>query len=234
MWLHAENISCKHGFSTRHGGVSQEPFNALNLGGSEDQPEDIVENRQRALRQLNLSFDNLCFLKQVHGTNVCIAQKGQQTGDALVTNQRHLILAVSAADCYPILFHDPINKVVGAAHAGWRGTCARIVESVLIEMVKLGAEISNIKVAIGQGICQKNFEVGREVIAAFSEAGFPNACWQDNKIDLVKSNIFVLEQMNILPQNIWSMNRCTFEEDFFSYRRDKGKTGRMWGLISLE
>jgi YfiH family protein len=233
MWLYAENIRCTHGFSTRQGGVSNHPFNALNLGGSEDTQENILENRKLALDNLNLSIDNLCYLKQVHGTDVCVAQKGKQTGDALVTNKENFILTVSAADCYPILFLDEKNSVIGAAHAGWRGTCGKIVKNVLNAMEEMGAHIPNIKVAIGQGICQQNFEVGCEVISAFEEAGFPNTCWSENKIDLVKSNIFALKQGGVLPENIWSMNRCTFEDDFFSHRRDKGKTGRMWGLISL-
>jgi hypothetical protein len=233
MWLKAPNISCIHGFSTRHGGVSEQPFLSLNLGGSEDAPEKIAENRKIALEELDLSIYNLSNLKQVHGTHVCLAKVGQQEGDALVTNQKNLVLAISIADCYPLLFHDPINHVIGAAHAGWRGTVSKIAANTISEMMKLGAKTENIQVAIGQGICQNKFEVGNEVIEQFKNAGFPSSCWKENKIDLIACNKHVLFGVGILVKNCWSMNRCTFEDDFFSYRRDGGKTGRMWAVICL-
>jgi YfiH family protein len=233
MWLKAPNINCLHGFSTRHGGLSGAPFDSLNLGGSEDLPEKIISNRKIALKELGLSIDNLCNLKQVHGNKVNIAKPGQQEGDALVTNEPNLIIAISIADCYPIIFYDEVNKVIGGAHAGWRGTVNRIAENTIIEMLKLGAKKENIQVAIGQGICQDKFEVGKEVIEQFEQAGFPSTCWKENKIDLIACNKYVLLQNGIQEENIWTMNRCTFKEEFFSYRRDNGKTGRMWAVISL-
>ena len=233
MWLKAPNINCVHGFSLRQGGLSDTPFDSLNLGGSEDLPEKIISNRKIALNELGLSIDNLCNLKQVHGNKVNIAKPGQQEGDALVTNEPNLVIAISIADCYPILFYDEVNKVIGGVHAGWRGTVSKIAENTISEMHKLGAKPQNIKVAIGQGICQNKFQVGKEVIEQFEQAGFPSTCWQENKIDLIECNKYVLLQNGIQEKNIWTMNRCTFEEDFFSYRRDNGKTGRMWAVISL-
>lgn len=234
MWLKAPNISCVHGFSTRHGGVSEGALASLNLGGSLDSVQNIDRNREAALKNLNLNTSALCFLKQVHGNTVCIAAEGQQEGDALVTNRAGKTLAVSVADCYPILFYDAVNRVIGAAHAGWRGTVAGIAANTVNEMEKLGAEKKHIQVAIGQGICAQRFEVGSEVIAQFRERGFPDFCWQNNRVDLVKCNIFVLKENHIPENNIWAMNRCTFEADFFSHRRDKGQTGRMWGLIAMK
>ncbi|PBQ32532.1 laccase [Sphingobacteriaceae bacterium] len=233
MWIKSPAINCVHGFSTRHGGISPSPYDSLNLGGSQDLPENISKNRQLALEGLNLSYSKLCYLKQVHGNHVCVAQPGAQEGDAIVTNQKDLVLAISIADCYPILFYDEINNVIGAAHAGWRGTQAKIAGTTVNAMLALGAKAENIKVAIGQGICQDNFEVGVEVIQKFRESGFPESCWNGNKIDLVKANFFILLQHTILKENIWTMNRCTFEKDFFSHRRDKGITGRMWAVISM-
>lgn len=233
MWLHAENISCTHGFSNRYGGISPAPFDSLNLGGSEDDPAHIARNRQTALAELGLSVDRLCFLKQVHGTTVCDARIGQQEGDALVSDQKNRVLAISIADCYPVLFHDPVNHVIGAAHAGWRGTVAGIAAKTIERMKALGAQPEHIRAAIGQGICQDKFEVGYEVIEHFRQKGFPENCWNKNKIDLAKCNIFTLQNNGILQANTWVMNRCTFEPDFFSYRRDKGTTGRMWGVIAM-
>jgi hypothetical protein len=232
-WIKSPNISCVHGFSTRYGGVSPAPFDALNLGGSEDNEENISQNRKIALDLLDLSVSNLCNLKQVHGNRVNIAARGQQEGDALVSKEKGLILAISIADCYPILFHDPVNNVIGAAHAGWRGTVAKIAQHTLEKMLELGAKKENVHVAIGQGICQKNFEVGNEVIEQFEKNGFPDSCWKNNRINLLLCNQWLLEQNGIPSENIWKMERCTFEPGFFSYRRDKGRTGRMWAVISM-
>jgi len=234
MWLKAPNINCIHGFSTRHGGISKAPYDSLNLGGSEDDEQNISSNRKIALQNLGLEINNLCNMAQVHGNKVNIANCGKQEGDALVSNEKDLILAVSIADCYPILFYDEKNKVIGAAHAGWRGTVSKIAETTLKKMFDLGAKPENIQVAIGQGISQNNFEVGKEVIEEFEKNGFPAHCWKNNKIDLISCNRFILQSNQIAEKNIWSMNRCTFEDDFFSYRRDKGKTGRMWGVITMK
>ena len=234
MWLTSADINCKHGFSTRHGGVSPAPFASLNLGGSQDELLNIEKNRCIALDDLNLPIQDLCLLKQVHGVDVRRAIPGIQEGDALATNDKNHIIAISVADCYPILFYDEVNSVIGAAHAGWRGTVGGIAANTVEAMKMLGAKPEYIKVAIGQGISQDKFVVGNEVIEQFREKKFPEKCWQENRIDLVKCNLHVLMQNNILEKNIFALNRCTFEDDFFSYRRDAGVTGRMWGLITMQ
>lgn len=233
FWINTNHINITHGFSTRHGGVSPAPFQSLNLGGSDDLPENIAENRRLALDDLGISFEQVSYLNQIHSNIVCKAQPGKQTGDALVTNQKGIAIAVGAADCYPILFYDEKNKVIGAAHCGWKGTVSKIAENTIKEMCQLGADKNYIKVAIGQGISAENYEVSADVIEKFEEEGFPATCWKGRQLDLLKANQFVLKKSGILPENIWSMNRCTTETDFFSYRRDKGRTGRMWGLIML-
>jgi len=233
-WINSSNINTIHGFSTRNGGVSPKPFLSLNLGGTEDLPENIAENRKLALGDLNINLSQVSYLNQIHSNIVCQAQVGKQTGDALITNQKNLALAVAAADCYPILFHDQKNQVIGAAHCGWKGTLARIVKNTINEMVKLGADINHIKVAIGQGICAENYEVSLEVIQQFREQRFPESCWNGRQLNLLKANEFVALENGILKENIWSMNRCATESDFFSYRRDSGKTGRMWAVIMLK
>lgn len=233
LWIKTNHINTTHGFSMRYGGVSPAPFESLNLGGSEDLPENIAENRRRALTELNIDFSQVSYLNQIHSNIVCIAAPGKQTGDALVTNRNGIAIAVGAADCYPILFYDEKNGVIGAAHCGWKGTVARIVTNTITEMLKLGADKNHIKVAIGQGISARNYEVSQEVITQFKINGFPETCWKGRYLDLLKANIFVLEENGVLPENIWSMNRCTTETDFFSYRRDKGHAGRMWGIIML-
>lgn len=233
-WIFSPTIRAVHGFSTRHGGVSPQPFESLNLGGKEDDPANIARNRKRALGDLNIDPARISYLDQVHSTTVCRAKPEKQTGDALVTGEKNLPIAVGAADCYPILFHDEAHGVIGAAHCGWKGTLGRIAANTIAEMQKLGAETQHIRIAIGQGICRENYEVSGELIAQFREAGFPDSCWSGRQLDLLAANRFVALEAGIPEENIWSMQRCTTEPDFFSYRRDGGKTGRMWAVIMLK
>ncbi len=233
-WLKSSNINVTHGFSTRNGGVSPRPFNSLNLGGIDDLPKNIAENRLRALADLGIEMNQVSYLNQIHSNIVCQGIIGKQTGDALVTNKKNLAIAVGAADCYPILFSDEKNGVIGAAHCGWKGTLARIVNNTIHEMVLLGAETEHIKIAIGQGISQQNYEVSEDVISQFKDHHFPDFCWNGRHLNLLEANRFVAIESGIKPENIWEMNRCTTEPDFFSYRRDKGKTGRMWAVIMLK
>lgn len=229
----APNISAHHAFFTRHGGVSPAPFHSLNFGGTEDEPENIRKNRERALKSIGLNPDNVARLNQVHGDDVCIGQCGTQTGDALVTNESGIVLAIGAADCYPILFHDPVNKIIGASHAGWKGTLARIAAKTIEKMIAQGADKKEIRVAIGPGICRDNYEVSDEVIQQFMTAGFPESIHSGRQLDLLEANKFVLRGAGITEEHVWALNKCTTSDEFFSYRRDKGQTGRMWAVISL-
>ncbi len=232
-WLKSQNITTIHGFSTRHGGVSPKPFDSLNLGGTDDTPENIGENRRRALVDLDINIEQVAYLNQIHSNTVCQGIIRKQIGDALVTNKPNIALAVGAADCYPILFFDAVNNVIGAAHCGWRGTVTRICSNTIDEMRLLGAEIKHINIAIGQGISQQNYEVSQDVISEFKLQAFPERCFDKRNLSLLEANKFVLEEAGIKSENIWCMNRCTTETDFFSYRKDKGKTGRMWGVIMM-
>lgn len=234
VYITAPNITTRHAFFTRNGGISPAPFASLNFGGSDDDPENIRVNRERALTAVGMNPHNVARLNQVHGADVLIAQAGSHTGDALVTKEKDLVLAIGAADCYPILFHDPVNHIIGAAHCGWKGTLARIARNTIEKMVSIGADRKNIRAAIGPGICRSNYEVSEEVIDRFMNAGFPSSIHAGRLLDLLAANKFVIYEAGIPGENVWALNRCTTEDDFFSYRRDKGKTGRMWAVISLQ
>ncbi len=226
-------LTIPHAFFTRKGGVSPAPFSSLNFGGTDDDPQNIAENRKRALSAAGMNPENVARLNQVHGNHVCVAQPGNQTGDALVTDKKGLTLAIGAADCYPLLFHDPSANIIGAAHSGWKGTVARIAKNTIEAMEKLGADKKQIRVAIGPGICGEKYEVSEEVIERFIAEGFPSSCWKNRNLDLLEANKFVLRECGVAEENTWVLGRCSTEEDFFSYRRDKGVTGRMWATIML-
>lgn len=233
-WIQSPLLQTVHGFSTRHGGVSPAPYQSLNLGGKDDDAANIVENRRLALADLDLTVSQVAYLDQIHSNRVCTGKPGKQTGDALVSRKKGLALAVGAADCYPVLFHDPVNGVIGAAHCGWKGTLCKIVSNTLQEMLALGAELQHTRVAIGQGISRANYEVSTDIITQFRDAGFPDNCYSGRQLDLLAANRFLALQAGVPETQVWSMNRCTTESDFFSYRRDQGKTGRMWALIVLK
>ena len=203
----------RHAFFTRRGGVSEAPFDSLNCAGREDLPEHIDENRRRSLRHLGADPAKVAWLRQVHGTTVCEARPGVQEGDALVTTTPGLSLAIATADCYPLLFEDAEAAVIGAAHAGWRGTLGRIAAATVEVMLARGARLENLRAAIGPGICGERYEVGEELVTTFSAAGFPSSCFRGRHLDLAAANAFVLREAGLAAAQIWSSGRCSTEGD---------------------
>jgi YfiH family protein len=233
-------LEVPHGFTTRQGGVSPAPYDSLNLGlFTADSPEHVLENRRRVLA----AFGNppLAELSQVHGNTVHLVERpGEWEGDGLLTSTPGLLLRVSVADCYPILLHDPVKGVVGALHAGWRGVAAGILPRAL-ELMKshFASSPEAVRIAVGPGISGSHFQVGPEVVQQFEQAGLP--FYRPDPSHLGKF-LLDLEQAiraqalrgGIAPQNYWALGRCTYADpEFFSHRRDKGQTGRMWALIML-
>jgi YfiH family protein len=158
-----------HGFFTRAGGVSTGRFASLNcsLSGRDD-PDAVRENRARAARALDLPAGALLGLTQVHGTAVAEvtqpwAEDGRPPADAMVTDQPGLLLGIVTGDCAPVLFADAAAGVVGAAHAGWRGAVAGILEETVAAMERLGADRGRIAAAIGPCIGQASYEVGPDL-----------------------------------------------------------------------
>ena len=237
MWLSAPNLQSKHGFSTRHGGFSSAPYHSLNFDPRADDPDAVQKNRIHALGKLGFSLEQACTLEQVHGVQVLEARAGEQMGDGLISSEPGQILAIGTADCYPILLEDSQAGIVAAVHAGWRGTLGKIAALAVEKMLERGAKLERIQVAIGPGISGKNYEVSLELAQQFLESGFPalvatrSSNSQKARLDLLEANKFVLLEAGVLAENIWASKRCSLEPDFFSYRRDGGKTGRMWAVI---
>ena len=244
MWRHAPNLKSTHGFSTRNGGVSEQHFDALNLSlRVGDVESHVLENRQRALVALGLVPNRVMLLKQIHSGTVLtvnhasLSDSGLPEADALVTAEADLGLVIETADCYPILLEDAQAGVIGAAHAGWRGTVAGIAARTLEAMIALGAQPERIQAAIGPGICARNYIVGPEVREQFLQAGFPERIVQADDAgrlhtDLETANAWLLEASGVPKTSIWQAGVCSTNPDFFSYRRDQGRTGRMWAVIS--
>ena len=157
-----------HGFFGREGGVSNAPYDSLNVGrGSHDDPNNIRENRRRGAAALGTSRDNLLRLSQIHSDDVLIVDSPwdydyRPEADGLVTTQAGLAISALAADCGPVLFCDPDARVIGACHAGWRGAVSGITDSTLKAMESCGAVRENIRAVLGPCISGANYEVGQE------------------------------------------------------------------------
>lgn len=168
----------RHGFFTRRGGVSRGPFAALNcsLSGRDD-PEAVRTNRARAMDALGLPPGALLGLHQVHGPAVVTvgdetwpAEGPRPQADAMVTDRPGIALGIVTADCAPVLFADAEAGVIGAAHAGWRGAVAGVLEAVLDAMERLGARRGRIAAAVGPCIGQRSYEVGPDLRDAVIQA----------------------------------------------------------------
>jgi YfiH family protein len=166
-----------HAFFTRRGGVSEGVYASLNGGvGSRDEPCAVAENRARMAAALGVAAERLAVPYQVHSADALAisdhwAPDARPRCDGVVTATPGLALGVTGADCGMILFADARARVVGAAHAGWRGALAGVVEATVAAMERLGAKPSGVAAALGPCIAQASYEVGPEFVSAFAEAG---------------------------------------------------------------
>jgi polyphenol oxidase len=238
----------RHGFSTRRGGVSGAPPGKLNLGFVPwDSAANVRENRQRFLSALGLEIESLATVSQIHSAdfhiiNGVVHQWNPRTpGDALVTADRNVALAVLVADCFPVLILDRETGAIAAVHAGWRGTLARIVRRTIEGMhQELGCRPSNALVAIGPGIRSCCFEVGPEVSLAFDSA-YPGASAAKPHserpgkqfLDLPLALRNQLAEAGVPAENIFDLGLCTRcrPDEFFSYRAEGNHAGRMMAVI---
>lgn len=226
--------------STRHGGVSPPPYNTLNLGwNTGDSPENTAENRRRFAAAVGFDPDSLTYSKQVHGVEVLHALRpGLYAGyDALITQQPGLVLAVGVADCAPVLVYDTRHRAVAAIHAGWRGMAGEIIFRTLTQMQDLfGTSGPDCLAYIGPCIDACAFEVGAEVAAQFSEAHkrFDPASGK-YLIDLQRAGAAQMRDFGLPELQVEISPHSTVRDnaDFFSYRLEKGETGRLLAVIGL-
>jgi len=233
-------LQVPHGFTTREGGVSEGPYASLNLSlGTADERSKVFENQRRVLEQFG--SPPVALLHQVHGNTVQVVNApGEYEGDGLLTQTPGLLLRVGVADCYPVLLQDPVRRVVGALHAGWRGTVLGILSKALgLMQERFSTRPSDVRVAVGPGISGAKFQVGPEVVGQFRAAGFaadrPDPT-QEGKYLLDLEATLRQQAINagVLPEHYWALGICTYSDPhFFSHRRDGGITGRMWGVIQL-
>jgi hypothetical protein len=239
-----------HGFFTRLGGISQGIYASLNGGlGSRDDSEAVTANRSRIAEALGVAPDRLAVPYQIHSADaVAISAPIQSSArprcDALVTAIPGLALAVTGADCGMILFADERARVIGAAHAGWKGALAGVVEATVGAMERLGAARSEIVAALGPCIGHKSYEVGPEFVAAFARAGEGTARYfmpspKDGR-SMFNLNAYIAERVaraGVGRFDDLSLDTYSDECRFFSYRRATHRKepdyGRLMSVIVL-
>lgn len=240
------------GFSTRHEGVSRPPYNSLNLGANTlDSPHSVQGNLSLLARSFGSRMEKLVTVTQVHGTDLLVIDQSNPDFchfrklecDGIVTNQPGVMIGVCVADCVPLLLLDPVQKVVAALHAGWKGTAGNIARKGVETLVKLfGSNHHDILAAVGPGIGSCCYEVDEPVREAFQAQG---GIWNDHakalgggkwSLDMAGANRQQLLEAGVLEGRIESTSYCVscHQEWFFSYRRDKGETGRQMGFVMLK
>jgi polyphenol oxidase len=221
----------RHAFFTREGGVSGGFYASLNGGiGSNDDPAHVAENRRRMANQIGVAPEHLLSVHQTHSPDVVVATgpwpgASRPRADAIVTRTEGLAIGATAADCGPILLADPKARVIGAAHAGWKGALTGILESTVDAMEKLGAERSGIVAAIGPLIRRHSYEVGHEFVERFMQADAENALFflpaareGHAMFDLAGLIRMRLENAGVLMIDDTGLDTYS-DERFFSYRR---------------
>lgn len=224
-----------HGFFGREGGVSTGVFASLNAGpGSDDTPENVAENRARCAAAIGAEPARLITLYQIHSATIVEAEApwpavngapAPPKADGVVTNTPGLAIGVLTADCMPYLFIDRQAGVIGAAHAGWRGALAGVLENTIEKMTALGAAPGKIRAALGPCLRKENFEVGLDLVDAFckkypeaEQFMAPGATAEKRQFDLAAFGRWRLAAAGV--DKVDDMARCTLgEEDrYFSYR----------------
>jgi YfiH family protein len=224
--------------STRHGGLSQGNYSSLNLGlSTDDDPGVVAQNRQFFFQHLGIDPTQVASAHQVHGESIWqVEAAGRAEGyDALVSNVPNVFLSVTVADCTPILITDPGSRAVAAIHAGWRGTAAEIVAKTLAQLQEAyGTHPADCYAYIGTCIDECSFEVNADVADYFAaEYKRWDEALQKYFVDLKAANFAQLLRGGVPAQQIEVSPYSTVlhNADFFSYRKEKGVTGRMLNVI---
>lgn len=238
----AADAGIRHAFFTREGGVSEGPFAALNCGfGSGDRPERVARNRAIAAARLGLAGDRLVGVRQWHSAAAVIVTRPWRpeeapAADGLVTRTPGLALGILTADCAPVLLCDPRARVIGAAHAGWRGALGGILEATIARMAELGARRCDIRAGIGPCIGRLSYEVGPEFPAPFvaedpaSAVFFAPAPRPGHFLfDLAGYVAHRLARAGIAVIERAPHDTLAEEEHFFSYRRACLRGERCYG-----
>jgi len=229
----------RHAIFTRHGGVSQPPWNTLNVGRAVgDSPTAVEENHRRICAEMDIRREDIVTAYQVGGAHVGLvdaSHRGQVTPatDALITTTPGVPLMLRFADCLPILLYDPARRALGLVHAGWRGTVARVAQQAVQVMVAtFGSRPEDLIAGIGPGIGPCCYRVGDDVMSAI-RAAFPQGNGLltrqpdgSHHLDLWAANAWQLREMGVRIVEVAGLCTACHTDEFFSHRGERGRTGR--------
>ena len=245
QWAESDRIA--HGVFTRQGGVSQPPWDSLNLGGTVgDDLSAVRENHRRVYATLGLDESRACTVWQVHSADTVVIQgpvphrRWLARADGMVTDRVGVPLAMRFADCAPILLYDPVHHALGIAHAGWRGTARGAAVSALDTMrAAFGTRPPDVQAAIGPSIGPERYQVGEDVVAAIREAfgqteGLARRAGDGSAyLDLWAANRLALERAGVTQIEVAGICTASRTDEFFSHRAEAGRTGRFGVVVAL-
>lgn len=240
----------RHGFSTRLGGVSTGCFSSMNISTTRGDDMDAVkENCRRMAKALGVSEEDFTYTNQTHTVNVAVVKKEDKgkrflETDGMITNVPGICLVTFYADCVPLYFVDPVKKVIGLSHSGWRGTVGKMGKVTVEKMQQeFGCDPKDILAAIGPSICQDCYEVSEDVILEF-QRNFEEKFWPElyyekenhkYQLDLWRANELIFLESGILPEHIAVTNVCTHcnPDILFSHRATGNKRGNLSAFLEL-
>ena len=236
-----------HGVFTRHGGVSPQPWASLNQGGTVgDERVHVVENRRRLFSAMGLPVDSIYDAWQVHGTHVICAEAPRaldaphEKADVILTNRQGISLFMRFADCVPVVLFDPVKRVIGLVHAGWKGTVMRAAGVAIERMAEqYGSHPEDVLACVGPSICVEHYEIGEDVQAAARAAfgdkadGLLIANGGGVHFDLWGANQLALKEAGVRQIEVAGICTACHREDWYSHRAEQGKTGRFGAIIAL-
>ena len=244
-------------FSTRLGGVSEGYYSSLNLSFDRgDDPLKVLENFKRIGASMGVKVEDMVLSKQTHTTNVrvvtaedkgkgIVKERNYTDVDGMITNVPGICLVTSYADCVPLYFVDPVKKVIGLSHSGWRGTVGKIGKVTVEKMEEeFGCDPADILGAVGPSICQDCYEVSEDVIEKFRE-NYDENLWPEifyqkengkYQLNLWKANESVFLESGILPEHIAVTNVCTHcnPDILFSHRTTGNERGTLSAFLALK
>lgn len=249
--MFAETGIVNQGFSTRFGGVSKGCYATMNISTTRgDDPEAVAENCRRMAKALGVEVGDFTYTQQTHTTNVVVVKaedKGKRFAetDGMITNVPGICLVTFFADCVPLYFVDPVKKVIGLSHSGWRGTVGKMGKVTVEKMTaEFGCDPRDILAAIGPSICQDCYEVSEDVIDRFKE-NFDEHLWQDlfyqkengkYQLDLWEANHQIFLEAGIKEEHIAVTNVCTHcnPDVLFSHRTTGNARGNVSAFLALK
>jgi YfiH family protein len=233
-----------HGFLTRIGGVSPAPYASLNFDARDTDPAENVEKNKALFHEaFDVPTGRLVTVSQVHGKEILVIEgplpDKPVEADAIVTNETGVAIGMLTADCQPILLFDPVNRAIGAVHAGWKGTALGIVvETGELMWKKYGTRPEDLIVSLGPCIGPCCYKVGWNVLEEYMKRHREADCFSENdglRMDISLANSIQLALIGVKNENISNDASCTScnSDLFFSHRKDNGRTGRQLSFIML-